>query len=363
MAEWIYPKHSRSHIKRIGVILRNSDVPFSETEAIGVLNNWKSAHELPLHYITKTIKKYTKDVSKKNTIVQRIKRTESILLKLDQQPKLDLARMQDIVGFRVVFRDDDNQKNLECIKKLILKIRSSKMRSTVTRITDYIEEPRDSGYRSVHAIFKYNSTMYQKHNSMQVELQIRTKMQHIWATAVETVGMFEQSNLKQGLGDENWLEFFRQMSHLMAIEEGTIKVSTEKQNELCTELHELSNKINAALTLSSIAIQQAILHEAFKDILEKSKSSVGYMLLKLDLSPLFQGASEPTIEIMNFADDSETKATEQYGIWEIEAHENQMRYVLLAKSENLMNLRRGFPNYFADLRKFIDLHNKYCSSE
>ena len=124
--EWVYPEYSRSQVRRAGEILRTSDEPVNEIEAMEVLNNWKAAHELPMATILKTVKKYSNSISKKSTIVQRRKRTESILLKLNQQSKLDLARMQDLVGFRIVFRDDDPKKNLTYIDELVKKILSKR---------------------------------------------------------------------------------------------------------------------------------------------------------------------------------------------------------------------------------------------
>jgi len=370
MKEWVYPEHSRSQITRSGVILRNSDDPFNQIEAIEALNNWKAAHELPLHYIMKTIKKYANNVSKVTTIVQRRKRTESILLKLNQQPKLDLARMQDLVGFRIVFRHNDSKKNLAKIDELVEIISESRMRSKVTRLTNYIEKPRDSGYRSVHAIFKYNSYTYPGHNNMQVELQIRTKIQHYWATAVETVGMFERSHLKQGLGDEDWLEFFRIMSLLMSIDEGTIEVTNEEKNVIRKELRDISEKIGASGQLQLIAIQNALLQREYNQIQRKMKLNLGYMLLKLDLRPLIDSVAPVSgdkekdlgamINIIGFAKNQELKATEEYSRMEKEAHENSDVFVLLAKAQDVRSLKNGFPNYFADIREFIKMHDEYC---
>ena len=364
MAEWIHPEHSKGQVRRSGDILRKSDHPFDETEAISVLNNWKAAHELPLHYIVKKIQQYADDVSDENTLVQRRKRTESILLKLEQQPKLDLARMQDLVGCRVVFRHEDSQKNLTCIENLIEKINMSSMESPLVRLTNYINEPRDTGYRSVHAIFKYKSDDYPRHKNMQVELQIRTKMQHIWATTVETVGMFEQSNLKQGIGDENWLEFFRQMSYIMAIDEGTIEVSTEKRKSLCKELSNAEKKVRAGITLSGYAIAQKVLHNALEQIDDDNEmlELVSYILMKLDLGPVVEN-KEPSIDIETFTSEELGDATEQYGIWENDAHDKKMCYVLLAKSQGANELRSGFPNYFADVHEFLRLLNRYISEK
>jgi len=369
MREWVYPKYSRTHVKRSGETLRNSENPFNEIDAMEALNNWKAAHELPLHYIMKTVKKYSNEISKISTIVQRRKRTESILLKLNQLPKLDLARMQDLVGFRIVFRHDDPKKNLACVDELIKKISTSRMRSKVTRSTDYIKNPRDSGYRSIHSIFKYNSNTYPDHKNMQVELQIRTKIQHYWATAVETVEMFERAHLKQGLGDKNWLEFFRLMSRLMAIDEGSTEVSDEEKKLLLKELRDVSIKIDASSRLAIISLQSKILQVAYVNIKKGMKSNLGYMLLRLDLKPMINNSKESAdktkarsktpITITTFDKNDEFKATEQYSRMEKETHENRDVFVLLAKAQDVKSLKNGFPNYFADITEFIKIHREY----
>ena len=53
------------------------------------------------------------------------------------------------------------------------------------RSTDYIENPKSSGYRSIHYIYKYSSNI-QDYDGLKIELQIRTRLQHSWAMAVET---------------------------------------------------------------------------------------------------------------------------------------------------------------------------------
>lgn len=49
-----------------------------------------------------------------------------------------------------------------------------------------------------------------------IEIQFRTKLQHIWATAVEMMGIFTKSKLKSSIGDEDILRFFVLVSSLFA---------------------------------------------------------------------------------------------------------------------------------------------------
>ena len=81
---------------------------------------------------------------------------------------------------------------------------------------DYIEKPKDDGYRSLHQVFKYKSTIAPELNGLFIELQIRTKLQHSWATAVETLGLVEKSSFKTGEGAEEFKRFFKLASVLFA---------------------------------------------------------------------------------------------------------------------------------------------------
>lgn len=367
MFVWIFPEYSRTQVRRAGDILRNSNNPFEEIESIKILNNWKAAHELPLHQIMEKMIGYTDQYDFEKTISQRRKRTESILLKLELQPKLDLARMQDLVGFRIVFRHNDHEKNRKAIDDLIEEIAYMEMGPRVTRVRNYIDEPRKSGYRSVHIILQLNDPEFEQLRKMQVELQIRTRMQHIWATAVETVGMFEESNLKQGLGDQKWLNFFRIMSDLMAMDEGTMAIDEDLRQKLRDELREISEEKGVAQELGYIEIQHIALRKALHDTEKGSEDNANqatpdYFLVKVDLIPYWEDeGNEPSIEVLTFSNNQHIAATEKYGEWEEDTHSNPLCFVLLAKSENLEAFQQGFPNYFADIREFKELHQRYVS--
>ena len=93
-------------------------------------------------------------------------------------------------------------------------------------IDDYISAPKASGYRGVHLMYRYKSdkkkTIY---NDLKIEMQIRSRYQHAWATAVETVGIFVGQALKTSMGDDRWLRFFALMGSAIAIRE---KTTTER---------------------------------------------------------------------------------------------------------------------------------------
>jgi len=59
---------------------------------------------------------------------------------------------------------------------------------------------------------------------LRVELQIRTKLQHLWATAVETMGTFLGQALKSRQGSQDWLDFFTLISSAFSFIEGTPQI-------------------------------------------------------------------------------------------------------------------------------------------
>ncbi|GAH08548.1 unnamed protein product, partial [marine sediment metagenome] len=82
---------------------------------------------------------------------------------------------------------------------------------------DYIHKPRsEDGYRSLHLIYKYKNRRNPAYDGLRIELQIRTKLQHTWATAVETMGTFLGQALKSRQGDQEWLDFFALTSSAFA---------------------------------------------------------------------------------------------------------------------------------------------------
>ena len=76
--------------------------------------------------------------------------------------------------------------------------------------------PKDDGYRSYHLIGKFKDDFGEK---KVIEVQIRTKLQHDWATALEIVDLFTGQALKSNQGNKDWKEFFASVSKQFAVME------------------------------------------------------------------------------------------------------------------------------------------------
>jgi putative GTP pyrophosphokinase len=127
-------------------------------------------------------------------VSQRLKRK---LSKLEKNAGMNLARMQDIGGIRAIVTNMTEVRQLEQDYK-----KGTRVFTVVKGGKDYINYLKKCGYRSIHQIFKYK-------NGFSIELQIRTQIQHAWATAVETMGKFLGHSLKSSEGPKEWLNFFR----------------------------------------------------------------------------------------------------------------------------------------------------------
>jgi ppGpp synthetase/RelA/SpoT-type nucleotidyltranferase len=174
----------------------DSDVYLDEYfDALDIVNNWRSSHSFPLNTFTVGLKRRAKGIDAQCIIAQRIKRMSSIELKLRRFPTMTKAQMQDLGGCRAVMS------SVPAVNRLVKAYRSSDIKHPLQNCDDYITEPKSSGYRGVHLIYRYNSDRKQTYNSLKIEMQLRTHLQHAWATAVETVGTLQRQALKSSQGD------------------------------------------------------------------------------------------------------------------------------------------------------------------
>lgn len=150
-------------------------------------------------------------------LVSRLKRLPSIISKLTRYPTLTLHQMQDIGGIRIIFNNYEDLRNFEH------GFLASGFASCAVRRNDYILEPKNDGYRSVHYVLKYDTRNVPYLKNIRCELQLRTKAQHVWATAVETLGNIDGIEYKCGWGSDSVFEFFRYAAALIpCYEEGAL---------------------------------------------------------------------------------------------------------------------------------------------
>lgn len=94
------------------------------------------------------------------------------------------------------------------------------------------------------------------YNRQTVEVQLRTRMQHVWATAVEAAGLIRHENLKNGKGSADWLRLFKLMSAEFAeYENGALVPDTPASpRERRQEIRDLVRLLDALAVLDSYRI-------------------------------------------------------------------------------------------------------------
>lgn len=248
---------------------------------------------------------------------------------------MNLWTMQDLGGCRLIVP------KLEQIYDFVHKFKNSRIRHKFRYENDYIDKPRNSGYRSYHLIYEYKSDKKETYNrNMLVELQFRTKLQHLWATAVETMGLFTNQALKAGQGEDDIKRFFALVSSLFALEEKTpvVPFTPSSTNSLIAELRILDQKHNYLDVLRAIRVAVLSLGA------EKNKKGKYYLLIlnyekkRLKLRILGFGKVEEAMNTYN-----EIESTRAY---------DKIDAVLVSVS-SFAALRIAYPNYFSDIGDFV----------
>lgn len=146
-------KYSRKQISKAGEKLVTSKSENDIEEALNLINNWRTNHLHPLVVLKNSLLRLlTKNRIEPNLVSQRLKRLTSIEYKLDLNPSMGLGGMQDIGGYRAVLKD------VKDLRKLNDALSSQKMAHKLEKVMDYVKNPKNTGYRSIHFIYTYSST-------------------------------------------------------------------------------------------------------------------------------------------------------------------------------------------------------------
>ncbi|MBQ3309581.1 RelA/SpoT domain-containing protein, partial [Candidatus Saccharibacteria bacterium] len=167
------------------------------------LDAWRYRHIRPMDDIFDAINQLKeKHPEFDYDVAERLKRLPSILGKLHRFPTMKLNQIQDIGGVRIICSDIDQLMALLPYLDEIFPEYKEKNR---------LENPAPSGYRGIHRIYKKDGVC--------VELQIRTMLEHVWATSVESIDVLRGTAMKNGEDGAAWTEFFQLLSSFFAMSE------------------------------------------------------------------------------------------------------------------------------------------------
>lgn len=333
---WTELRFRRKEIDRAASLLAAGmeDAPEQVDHALVVIGNWRAAHAFPLNTFQMGLRRTAQKIQAGALIAQRLKRLPTMLDKLRRMPKTALTRFQDIGGCRAVVT------NLGQVLELRDRYRRSRMKHKLVRERDYIAQPRTSGYRCIHLVYRYVGREGSAYDGLQIEIQLRTRLQHAWATAVETVGTMLEQSLKSSEGSADWLRFFALVGSAFAFVERTPAVAQTPNSpaQLASEIRSLHAKLKVKDTLDTY-------RHALRATEQRGTGDSALYLLSLD--PV---AKQLTVSA--FAASDIAAATDAYA--EAERYlSHPGAQVVLVGSRSLAALRKAYPNYFLDTELFL----------
>jgi putative GTP pyrophosphokinase len=339
---WPTPQFSKAQINRAGEILRSENFDFDKwLWAYEVLGNWRGCHGYPINTFQATLRSKIRPIDPDAIVAQRLKRTPSIISKLRRFDSMKLARMQDIGGLRAVV------KTIKMVRELESSYDLARFGHELVSKINYITNPKTSGYRSIHLVFKYHKPSgVSDYNGLMIELQLRTRVQHAWATAVETMGMLLDHSLKSSEGPDRWLNFFALASSALAHLEGTESVpgyeSLSRGDTYLAVLQE-ADELQVIRKLKGFTV-------ALKAISAERRRGA-YHLIVLDLAKL-------TVQITGFPQTRLDEANRLYTQIEERADKGEDLQAVLVAAGSIDSLKKAYPNFFLDANEFVSLINR-----
>jgi hypothetical protein len=242
--------------------------------------------------------------------------------------------MQDIAGCRAVL------KNASQVKELVQLYKVSDVKHKLERIDAYIEQPKYSGYRGVHLIYSYFSDKNDTFNGLKIELQLRSPLQHAWATAVETVDRFTLQALKSGRGSQKCRRFFVHMSGYIALRESCNAVpnTPTDRKQMKESIRRYANGLNVEDRLEGFRAALQITEEPDMDF------GPGFFLIQLD-------TEKRNTQMWGYRMNQLAEANDHYLKLELKGGKGKDQ--VLVSLDSIAQLKRAYPNYFGDTEIFL----------
>jgi hypothetical protein len=342
MAEWSKRDYSKGEIDRMGALLvpwwsDEGDKPENLGHAWLVIENWRSSHGLPLNVFQAGLRSRAKRIAGEVIVAQRMKRIASVMNKLHREPLMKLSQMQDLGGCRAIL---PRVNEVDEIYGMYRGDEPLLAGEGYLKCHDYIREPKDDGYRGIHVVGRYSARIVSREpwNGHRIEIQLRSRLQHAFATTVETVTTFTREPLKFGAGPAKWRRFFALMGSALALREETPLVGGTPTNatELIKELRDVTRSLKVRQRLQGWT-------DAVKALPRKNIEGFKWLLLVLDLG-------DNTVKVRGYSNRREASKV----IAEIEQSKNEDLDAVLVWVGFISDLRAAYPNYYADTREFVE---------
>ncbi|MHA2767103.1 RelA/SpoT domain-containing protein [Vibrio harveyi] len=343
-------KSSKKQIDKAARRIRHGVDGQERIGAIEKIQEFREYHLYPLMLLKNHLVRTARKVNPEVVVARRLKQLSTIIDKLER-PTLDgksanaikLTRMQDIAGCRAIVDNDDE------LYQLRDKLLKSKSVHKVIYTSDYLSEPKKSGYGGYHIVYSCYEHQKEPHPWMKarVEIQIRTQLQHAWATSLEIIDSLEGINLKTSIGGHvEWRRYFKILGKLVAHEESFCTLSEDEYANYLGELMDLGTDLNVLKKLNDYSI--ALSASSASAIPKSKRSSKGLFLILIN-----KGSENKKIKVLYF---KPKEASEALSILNTNEIQGKFDTAVLLSAEDARSLRQAYPNYFGStelLQKFI----------
>lgn len=327
-----YPGGSKKRVTRAGEAIRLGS---ATQEDISVIEEWRAAHRGVLNTFQAILRFRTK--GKKITVAQRHKRRNTIFNKLQRLPSMQLARMDDVAGCRLIFR---GIKELENFRTTFHKARFNHKLKNDPNKYNYIDHPKSTGYRGIHDVYEYDvrSEAGKDLAGLYIEIQYRTLVQHAWATAVEVIGFITESQPKFQQGDNRYTTAMALASEILArAHEGITGPFPHLSNaQLLDEFLNIDKELALIQTLNGLSLAKTEISDKRNTILNFSEDG--------------------SLEIKSYRDATDALRA----LFELEK-QFPKNDIVLVRADTSDEVRLAFRNYFNDAREFVRLIEAGCT--
>lgn len=326
-----FPGGSKNRVNQAGHRVREGTARPADYD---IIDEWRAAHRNVLNTFQAILRTRTRGT--KVTVAQRHKRKRTIFGKLRRFPRMQLARMDDVAGCRLIFPSIDE---LYAFRENFHKARFNHTRKNQVDKYDYIKAPKSTGYRGVHDVYEYdvNSEVGRPLKGLLVEIQYRTLVQHAWATAVEVIGFITESQPKFEEGDTRYVEAMALASEIMAraFEDRRGPHADLPDAEVVREFLELDEELGLLAMLRGLNAADPAVTKNRNTILVISESG--------------------ELEVFTYRDATDALRN----LFELERTRTDSDIVLV-KADTSDEVRLAFKNYFSDAGDFIRLVEQGC---
>ena len=309
--------YTNGDYKRLGGRIRKDRDNIAQ-EDYQMLQDLRIANKSALATTFKALHHAALRIDKESVCTYRIKRIESIISKLIRFQNMEVQRIADIAGCRCIMTSEENVMALYKYlkkeeKKLPFIIRSEK---------NYIESPKENGYRSIHLNVQTKEPPLKL-----VEIQLRSLDQHNWATLVEISDVLFQSKLKE-FGDKVNPDLY-EFHCLLAKRDSELTLSDKKK------ISEISGKYHYLETLGTLFTENHLNLRAQRNKL-KTNRNAPFLLISTDKD------GKPELKDFSNFDDAEIAYFEMF----LNNPENKNIVLTHFKNTTFDKISIAYSNYF-----------------